>query len=87
MAGGSPNRHVLRLACAWSAPLAVVQIIVAWVSLAFEGDVNAQHQHSVLHHFFSPYAEGTPAECAPAARCARLCCARCARHMHNLGPH
>ncbi len=84
MAGVSPNRHVLRLASAWSAPLAVVQIIVAWVSLAFEGDVSAKHQHSVLHHFFSPYEEGTPAECVPAARCA---CLSCTCHMQSMGPH
>lgn len=69
MVGSSPNRRVLGLACAWSAPMAAAQIIAAWVSLGFEDDVDQGHERSVLHHFFAPYTEGAPAECAPAARC------------------
>jgi len=67
--GNSPNKHVLVLACAWSVPLAVVQIIISWVSLGFEDDVDLQHEHTVLHHFFAPYSEGTPSQCSPAGRC------------------
>ena len=67
--GNSPNKYVLALACAWSVPLAVVQIIISWVSLGFEDDVDLQHEHTVLHHFFAPYSEGTPSQCSPAGRC------------------
>ena len=69
-----PNSHVLRLACAWSTPLAVVQIIIAWVSLGFKDDVDSEHRHSVLHHFFAPYSEGTPSECGAAGRCRPWLC-------------
>ncbi|CAL5224511.1 g7208 [Coccomyxa viridis] len=69
--GNSPNKHVLGLACAWSVPLAVVQIIIAWVSLGFEDEVDLQHSSSVLHHFFAPYTEGTPSECGSAGSCTR----------------
>ena len=93
--GSSPNKHVLRLACAWSVPLAVVQIIIAWVSLGFQDDVDLQHSNSVLHHFFAPYSEGTPSECGTANRCHTWpCCVCCmlssvtyqASSMDDAGP-
>ena len=70
--GNSPNKHVLGLACAWSTPLAVAQIIIAWVSLGFEDNVDLEHRNSVLHHFFAPYSEGAPSECGTAGRCTKL---------------
>ena len=79
MVGNAPNKHVLGLACAWSVPLAVVQIIIAWVSLGFKDDVDSQHSGSVLHHFFAPYSEGTPSECGTANRCHTWPC--CMRYM------
>ena len=77
MVGNSPNKHVLGLACAWSVPLAVAQIIIAWVSLGFKDKVDAQHSSSVLHHFFAPYSERTPSECGGASRCQFSLCSMC----------
>lgn len=82
--GSSPNKHVLRLACAWSVPLAVAQIIIAWVSLGFKDDVDTQHSNSVLHHFFAPYSEGTPSECGTASRCHTLTVLRALRAVFLL---
>ena len=69
LAGRSPNRRIIGQAAAWSAPMAVAQIILAWVSLGFSERVDMQHERSVLHHFFAPYSEGQgPAECGSDVR-------------------
>ena len=62
--GGSPNKRIIGMAAAWSAPMAAAQIILAWVSLGFAERVDMEHERSVLHHFFAPYSEGQgPTEC------------------------
>ena len=71
--GRSPNRRIIGLAAAWSVPMAVAQIIMAWVSLGFTERVDMQHERSVLHHFFAPYSEGQgPAECGSDVRSGSL---------------
>ncbi|KAK9905066.1 hypothetical protein WJX75_009068 [Coccomyxa subellipsoidea] len=77
--GDWPNRRIICTAAVGTVPVFVIQLVIAFISLAFKQQVGLGHRHSVLHHFFAPYAVGTPQECRLAEEPASgVSCTRCA---------
>ncbi|KAL3134644.1 hypothetical protein ABBQ32_007654 [Trebouxia sp. C0010 RCD-2024] len=69
-----PNLKAVALAFIWALPILLLQSVVAWISIFFNGDRWEGQSHKFLHYFFAAYQFGNVYTCGAqyANRCA-LC--------------
>lgn len=57
--GSSPNSHLVGVAVAATVPMAVTQIILAWISLAFEVPPSRLRQHGAASQSTCPSSKSS----------------------------
>lgn len=58
-----PNVKAVTLACFWTLPILLLQSVVAWISIFFDGDRWERQMHSFLHFFFATFEFGNAYSC------------------------
>lgn len=58
-----PNLKAVTLAFTWTLPILLLQSVVAWISIFFDGDRWEGQSHKFLHYFFAAYEFGSAFSC------------------------
>lgn len=58
-----PNLKAVSLAFIWTLPILLLQSVVAWISIFFNGNRWESQPHSFLHFFFATYEFGSAYSC------------------------
>ena len=58
-----PNLKAITLACVWTLPILLLQSVVAWISIFYDGNRWEGQMHSFLHFFFAAYELGSSYSC------------------------